>query len=101
MRNADSTIQTAEEAMRQQSRGTTLPELCFKHRPPMKEGAGNAGCWPQPMARQQTKKLAAVTTGSAESSGIPCAMVLTLIARSPWEPGFLTPIARELIISRA
>jgi hypothetical protein len=26
------------------------------------EGAGNAGCWPQPMARQQTKKLAAVTT---------------------------------------
>jgi hypothetical protein len=30
------------------------------------------------MARQQTKKLAAVTTGSAESSGIPCAMVLTV-----------------------
>src|SRR5690242_10057779 len=39
------------------------------------------------------KKLAAVTTGSAESSGIPCAMVLTLIARSPWGPGFLAPIA--------
>src|SRR5215470_12098113 len=33
--------------------------------------------------------------------GIPCAMVLTLIARSPWEPGFLAPIAREIIISRA
>ena len=32
--------------------------------------------------------------------GIPCAMVLTLIARSPWEPGFLAPIAREIIISR-
>src|SRR5580693_7612697 len=31
------------------------------------------------MARQQIKKLAAVTTGSAKSSGIPCAMVLTLI----------------------
>ena len=29
--------------------------------------------------------------------GIPCAMVLTLIARSPWEPGFLAPIAREII----
>jgi hypothetical protein len=28
------------------------------------------------MARQQTKKLAAVTTGSAKTSGIPCAMVL-------------------------
>jgi hypothetical protein len=53
------------------------------------------------MARQQIEKLAADTTGSAKSSGIPCAMVLTLIARSPWEPGFLAPIARELIISRA
>jgi hypothetical protein len=52
------------------------------------------------MARQQIEKLAAVTTGSAKSSGIPCAMVLTLISRSPWEPGFLAPIARE-IISRA
>jgi hypothetical protein len=31
-----------------------------------------------PMARQQTKKLAAVTTGSAKSAGIPCAMVLTV-----------------------
>jgi hypothetical protein len=31
-----------------------------------------------PMARQQQKKLAAVTTGSAKSSGIPCAMVLTV-----------------------
>jgi hypothetical protein len=30
------------------------------------------------MARQQNKKLAAVTTGSAGSSGIPCAMVLTV-----------------------
>src|SRR5262249_33530444 len=42
------------------------------------EGAGNAGCWPQPMARLQNKKQAAVTTGSAGSSGIPCAMVLTV-----------------------
>jgi hypothetical protein len=45
-----------------------------------------------PIARQQTKKLAAVTTGSAGSSGIPCAMVLTLIARSPRGPGFLAPV---------
>ena len=47
------------------------------------------------------KKLAADTTGSAKSSGIPCAMVLTLISCSPWEPGFLAPIAREIVISRA
>jgi len=65
------------------------------------EGAGNAGCWPQPMARQQKEKLAAVTTGSAKSSGIPCTMVLTLISRSPWEPGYLAPITREIIILRA
>jgi hypothetical protein len=30
------------------------------------------------MARLQKSKQAAVTTGSAKSSGIPCAMVLTL-----------------------
>jgi hypothetical protein len=47
------------------------------------------------MARLQKSKQAAVTTGSAKSSGIPCAMVLTLIARSPWETGFLAPITRE------
>jgi hypothetical protein len=48
-----------------------------------------------------TKKLAADTTGSAGSSGIPCAMVLTLMTRSPWEPGFLAPIACEIITSQA
>jgi hypothetical protein len=46
-----------------------------------------------PMARLQQKKQAAVTTGSAGSTGIPCAMVLRLISRSPWGPGFLAPIA--------
>jgi hypothetical protein len=30
------------------------------------------------MARLQQKKLAAVTTGSAEKPGLPCAMVLTV-----------------------
>jgi hypothetical protein len=30
------------------------------------------------MARLQQKKQAAVTTGSAKSTGIPCAMVLTV-----------------------
>ncbi|WP_291701893.1 hypothetical protein [Bradyrhizobium sp.] len=47
------------------------------------------------------EKLAADTTGSAKSSGIPCATVLTLISRSPWEPGFLAPVTREIIILRA
>jgi hypothetical protein len=36
-----------------------------------------------PMARLQTKKQAAVTTGKAGTIGIPCAMVLTAASRSP------------------
>ncbi|MBV8893678.1 MAG: hypothetical protein JO266_17205 [Acidobacteria bacterium] len=37
-----------------------------------------------PMARQQEKKLAAVTTGLAEQPGLPCATVLTVsFALSP------------------
>jgi len=48
-----------------------------------------------PMARQQQKKLAAVTTGSAETPGLPCAMVLTV--SSPWGPGCLAPIAARII----
>jgi hypothetical protein len=38
------------------------------------------------MARLQQEKQAAVTTGSAGSTGIPCAMV-------PRGPGFLAPVA--------
>jgi hypothetical protein len=40
------------------------------------------------MARLQQKMQAAVTTGKAGATGIPCAMVLRLIARSPRCPGF-------------
>src|SRR5690349_2540768 len=32
--------------------------------------------------------------------GLPCAMVLTLIARSPREPGFLAPVALRLVTAR-
>src|SRR5215831_5498205 len=32
--------------------------------------------------------------------GIPCAMVLRLIARSPREPGFLAPVAARLVTAR-
>jgi hypothetical protein len=64
------------------------------------KGAGNAGCWPQPMARQQLEKLAAVTTGSAKSSGIPCATVLTLMARSPRGPGLIAPVIARLVTAR-
>jgi hypothetical protein len=51
------------------------------------------------MARQQQEKLAAVTTGSAKSTGIPCAMVLTVSFVLSRGPGFLAPVISEIIIS--
>jgi hypothetical protein len=42
------------------------------------------------MARLQQKKQAAVTTGSAGTSGIPRAMVLTAASRSPWCAGLVS-----------
>ena len=45
-----------------------------------------------PMARLQQKKQAAVTTGSARSTGIPCAMVYGLYRALPGAPGFLATI---------
>jgi hypothetical protein len=44
-----------------------------------------------PMARLQQKKQAAVTTGSAETTGIPRAMVLTAASRSPRCAGLFGP----------
>ena len=41
---------------------------CAPKDPLQEEGAGNAGCWPQPMARLQQETQAAVTTGSAETA---------------------------------
>jgi hypothetical protein len=77
------------------SRRLWRPSWCRKARPRNKEGAGKTGCWPLPMARLQQKKQAAVTTGSAKSSGLPCAMVLRFPARSPRGPGSLAPVIPE------
>jgi hypothetical protein len=59
----------------------------------VEEGAGNAGRWPQPMARLQQRKQAAVTTGPADirhslRDG------LRLIRDLPGAPGFLATIIR-------
>src|ERR1041385_7094882 len=48
-----------------------------------------------PMARLQQKTQAAVTTGLAGSTGIPCAMVLRLIRDLPGGPGLIAPVALE------
>src|SRR5689334_8444885 len=47
------------------------------------------------MARLQTRKQAAVTTGAAESSGIPCAMVLTVSFVLSPGTGFVAPVSRQ------
>src|SRR5229473_551063 len=61
------------------------PEFLQDHSPRKTEGAGNAGCplHPQPRVRNKTKHTSVVTTGSDGSTGIPLAMVLRLIPRSP------------------
>ncbi len=46
-----------------------------------------------PMARLQQKTQAAVTTGSARSTGIPCAMVYGLWRALPAVPGLIAPVA--------
>src|SRR5690242_19247037 len=51
------------------------------------------------MARLQQGKQAAVTTGKAGAAGIPCAMVLRLIARSPRSAG-LDSLRRLGLVTR-
>jgi hypothetical protein len=45
-----------------------------------------------PMARLQQKKQAAVTTGKAGTTGIPCAMVYGLWRALPGVPGLIAPV---------
>src|SRR6201999_1805031 len=52
-----------------------------------------------PMARLQQKTQAAVTTGSARSSGIPRAMVLRLIRALLGVPGLLASVACRFVTS--
>ena len=50
------------------------------------------------MARLQQRKQAAVTTGLAESTGIPCTMVLTLLRALPGVHDFLVTVASRVIL---
>src|SRR5437899_13075429 len=53
---------------------------------PQTEGAGNAGCLLHPRSRVQCARGSAHTSIQVqpEHSGIPCAMALRLMPRSPW-----------------
>jgi hypothetical protein len=42
-----------------------------------REGAGKAGCWPHPWSACK-QKAGGVTTGTSRTTGLPCAMVLTV-----------------------
>jgi len=54
-----------------------------------------------PMARLQQKKQAAVTTGSAGSTDIPCAMVLTgSCVLAPVSMTLLVTVACEIVFHR-
>src|ERR1700682_4487290 len=72
------------------ARGSSIPrreapELCKNLRPRKTEGAGNAGCALHPRSRVQVAQGNAHTSIQVQrrQSGIPCAMVLRLMPRSP------------------
>jgi len=79
------------------SRGMTLPEVMYRHDPRKKRGRRECRVQAAPMARLQQSKQAAVTTGKAGAAGIPCAMVLRLIARSPRSAGLDSLRRRGLV----
>jgi hypothetical protein len=72
--------------------GTGNRPGCRPDRPRRMRGRREGRVLVAPAARLQKSKQAAATTGSTGSSGLPCAMVLRLIARSPRRPGFLAPV---------
>jgi hypothetical protein len=78
---------------RKHSRGALSPGLCMNLPYPLiTEGAGNAGrtMRPQPRMQNKTKHTSVVTTGSPESPGISCTMVLTAPPWSPWCTGLVS-----------
>jgi len=66
-----------------QSRGGSRPSHAVDVSLQKAGGRGECRMLAAPMARLQQKTQAAVTTGSAETTGIPRAMVLRLYALSP------------------
>jgi len=67
--------------------------VLHRHRP--RENGGRRECRMRiaPMARLQQGTQAAVTTGTPLHHGIPCAMALRRITRSPRCPGFVATVA--------
>ena len=66
------------------------PELCWIPSLPNEEGAGKTGCWPHPRSRVQKNKTHTSIQVRPGRPGLPCAMVLRLIARSPRSTGLVS-----------
>src|SRR5579871_785644 len=78
------------------SRGAFSPGSCQKQRPQKREGAGKAGATNAPAAlRASVESTQASQHRYAERAGLPCAMVLRLIARSPRGAGLFAPVTRR------
>ena len=88
-------ISNIVEDVSPRSRGELRPRLARYLVPPKKEGAGKTGCALHPRSRVQNcaKKTHTSIQVQRKHSGLPRAMVLRLISRSPWRPGFLATIA--------
>jgi hypothetical protein len=82
------------------SRGAKRPSYALIDPPENREGAGNAECFSRTHGPRAEKKHAAVTTGSAEITGIPCAMVLTVSFGLSPGTGLSCPRHRRIIIRR-
>jgi len=68
------------------SRGALRPSFSINRSPSNQESAGNAGCLLHPRSRVQCARGSAHTSIQVqpEQPGIPCAVGLRLIPRSPW-----------------
>jgi hypothetical protein len=70
---------------------TRLRPSCSLVPPLQAEGAGNAACWQQPMARLQKKSRRQSPQVQPKTTGIPRAMVYQCPPRSPPGTGCLAP----------
>jgi hypothetical protein len=72
-----SNSQVAQSRIRPHSRGAFCVRAVAGIALEKREGAGKAGCWPHPWSACK-QKAGGVTTGTSRTTGLPCAMVLTV-----------------------
>ena len=95
---SDSIVKQRED-VRPRSRGAVRPSFASISPSEQQEGAGKAGCALHPRSRVQHAQGKTHTSIQVQRrhSGLPRAMVLRLISRSPWRPGFLATVASRAL----